>query len=82
MEEFDERYNQAISTDSILDLCRLARVKAMASISVHQEIIEKLHRAYKIKGYVTEESVFDAIIEHDLPWMKWIMYVIIFFLWV
>lgn len=39
----------------------------MASISVHQEIIEKLHRAYKIKGYVTEESVFDAIIEHDLP---------------
>jgi len=25
MEEFDERYNQAISTDSILDLCRLAR---------------------------------------------------------
>lgn len=25
MEEFDERYNQAISTDSILDLCRLAQ---------------------------------------------------------
>lgn len=25
MEEFDERYNQAVSTDSILDLCRLAR---------------------------------------------------------
>jgi len=25
LEEFDERYNQAISTDSILDLCRLAR---------------------------------------------------------
>ncbi|MDD5017973.1 MAG: hypothetical protein PHO15_07760, partial [Eubacteriales bacterium] len=25
MEEFDERYNQAISADSILDLCKLAR---------------------------------------------------------
>lgn len=25
LEEFDERYNQSISTDSILDLCRLAR---------------------------------------------------------
>jgi len=25
MEEFDERYNQAVSIDSILDLCRLAR---------------------------------------------------------
>lgn len=25
MEEFDQRYNQAVSTDSILDLCRLAR---------------------------------------------------------
>jgi hypothetical protein len=25
LEDFDERYNQAISTDSILDLCRLAR---------------------------------------------------------
>lgn len=25
VEEFDERYNQAVSTDSILDLCRLAR---------------------------------------------------------
>ena len=25
LEEFEERYNQAISTDSILDLCRLAR---------------------------------------------------------
>lgn len=25
IEEFDERYNQAVSTDNILDLCRLAR---------------------------------------------------------
>jgi hypothetical protein len=25
LEEFDERYNQSISSDSILDLCRLAR---------------------------------------------------------
>ncbi|MGI6448875.1 MAG: hypothetical protein ACOX3R_00865 [Desulfitobacteriia bacterium] len=25
LEEFDERYNQAVSIDSILDLCRLAR---------------------------------------------------------
>jgi hypothetical protein len=25
LEEFDERYNQAVTTDSILDLCRLAR---------------------------------------------------------
>jgi hypothetical protein len=25
LEEFDERYNQTVSTDSILDLCRLAR---------------------------------------------------------
>jgi hypothetical protein len=25
VEEFDERYNQTVSTDSILDLCRLAR---------------------------------------------------------
>jgi RNA polymerase primary sigma factor len=39
----------------------------MASISVHQEILQKLHNAYKSKGYVTEESVLDAIIEHDLP---------------
>ncbi len=26
MEEFEERYNQTVSTDSILDLCRLARI--------------------------------------------------------
>lgn len=25
MEEFDERYNQAVSTDDIMDLCKLAR---------------------------------------------------------
>lgn len=25
LEEFDERYNQAVSTDTIIDLCRLAR---------------------------------------------------------
>ncbi|MBP7508527.1 MAG: sigma-70 family RNA polymerase sigma factor [Prolixibacteraceae bacterium] len=39
----------------------------MASISLHQEIIEKLHKAYNIKGYLTEESVYDAIIEYNLP---------------
>ena len=25
LEEFDERYNQSVSTDSIIDLCQLAR---------------------------------------------------------
>lgn len=34
--------------------------------SVYQEIIEKLQIAYKIKGYVSEESVLDQIIGHGL----------------
>ncbi len=25
MEEFDERYNESVSTDSIVDLCQLAK---------------------------------------------------------
>lgn len=39
----------------------------MASVNVHQEIIEKLHSVYQIKGYITVDSVLNAIIEHELP---------------
>lgn len=39
----------------------------MVSITVHQEIINKLFSTYKTNGYVTEEVVFDTIFEHNLP---------------
>ncbi len=39
----------------------------MTSLYVHQEIIKKLYNEYKIRGYVTEKSVFDAVDSHNLP---------------
>ena len=34
---------------------------------MHQKIIDKLYSAYKENGYVSEDSVFDALDENDLP---------------
>lgn len=34
---------------------------------MHQEIIDKLYSEYKSNGYVSEDSVFDALIDNNLP---------------
>jgi len=38
----------------------------MPNMDGYQAIIKKLHSAYLVRGYVTEESVLNAIIEHGL----------------
>ncbi len=34
---------------------------------MHQKIIEKLYNKYKVHGYIEEESVFNELIENNLP---------------